>query len=153
MDALNIRTSGTATTVVGRNGWTLTPATFVVSDGADAFSRIPGADGNYISVGANEAARFYGAAGTTYAFVYDTGTDNADSYIYSAQTFAKGASAPEGWDASDADKMEWYEDPNGDTKCTGAWNSSTFDATNGKTYYRIFTNQNKVYGVKIIKVV
>ena len=31
--------------------------------------------------------------------------------------------------------------------------NSYYWGTNGKTYYRRYTNQNKVYGVKVIKVV
>ena len=98
----------------------------------------------------NTAVKFTPSAGT-YAYAYEV-SDADDTNIYSAVNFAKDASAPEGWDASDADKMEWYEDPDGDTKCTGAWNSSAFDPTNGKTYYRHYTNLNKVYAVKVIKV-
>ena len=99
----------------------------------------------------NTAAKFTPSAGT-YAYAYEV-SDETDTDIYSAVNFAKDASAPDGWDASDASKMEWYEDPDGNTKCSGAWDSSTFDSTNGKTYYRHYTNLNKVYSVKVIKVV
>lgn len=154
MDALNIRTSGTKATVEGRNGITLTPAT------ADyTVKSIPGEDGNWITkyngtdIAAGMVAKLSPSAAGTYAYVYATGTDNADTDIYSAQNFAKDASQPAGWDSSDATKMEWYEDPDGTIKCTGAWNSSAFDEVKGKTYYRHYTNLNKVYAVKVIKVV
>lgn len=98
----------------------------------------------------NTAVKFIPSAGV-YAYVYEV-SDGADTNIYSAVKFAKDATEPEGWDDADADKMEWYEDPNGETKCTGAWDSSAFDSTSGKTYYRHYTNLNKVYSVKVIRV-
>ncbi len=98
----------------------------------------------------NTAVKFTPSAGV-YAYVYEV-SDGADTDIYSAVNFAKDASKPDGWDAADADKMEWFEDPNGETKCTGDWDSSAFDSTSGKTYYRHYTNLNKVYSVKVIRV-
>lgn len=98
----------------------------------------------------NTAVKFTPSAGI-YAYVYKV-SDGADTDIYSAVNFAKDATVPEGWDASDASKMEWYEDPDGNTKCTGTWDSSAFDPTNGKTYYRHYTNLNTVYAVKVIRV-
>lgn len=98
----------------------------------------------------NTAVKFTPSAGT-YAYVYEV-RDDADTDIYSAVNFAKDASQPDGWDAAVPANMEWYEDPDGNTKCTGAWDSSAFDPTNGKTLYRHYTNLNKVYAVKVIKV-
>ena len=67
MDALNIRTSGNATTVVGVNGITLTPKTI-----DNNITTIPGVNGD-ITVNAGEAAKLTPDAAGTYAYVYDTG--------------------------------------------------------------------------------
>ena len=67
MDALNIRTSGNATTVVGVNGITLTPKTI-----DNNITTIPGVTGD-ITVNAGEAAKLTPDAAGTYAYVYDTG--------------------------------------------------------------------------------
>ena len=184
MDALNIQTSTSGSTITGRNGIALTTAS---STAVVEIAATDSPDGNAVSVTKkvtlsarpddwgtnyytdaactsaagdyangeyyrkNTAAKFTPSAGT-YAYAYEV-SDETDTDIYSAVNFAKDASAPDGWDASDASKMEWYKDPDGNTKCSGAWDSSTFDSTNGKTYYRHYTNLNKVYSVKVIKVV
>ena len=131
MDALNIvaSTSGDATT--GRNGWVLTKAT---SDAT--ITTIPGADGNNITVTAGTAAKFAASASTTYAYVYYTGTDNADTYIYSAVALTE---EPADWSAEGV----WYKDSSG-SEAVGSYSDGT--------YYKKYTNQNKVYGVKVIKV-
>lgn len=66
-------------------------------------------------------------------------------YIYTAVTFAQSASQPSDW-ATDA----YYEDPDGKTGYT-TWDSSSFPAE-GKTLYRRYTADTKIYGVKVIKV-
>ena len=66
-------------------------------------------------------------------------------YIYSAVHFAKGADKPSDW-ATDA----YYEDPEGKTGYT-SWASASFP-TEGKTLYRRYTADTKIYGVKVIKV-
>lgn len=141
MDALNIRTSGDATTIVGRNGFTLTPATEQVATGGNTttFRNIPGADGNGIPVAENTATRFKASAGT-YAYVYDTDTDNADTYYTSAVVFA---SAPSNWDTT---YSNYYTDEACETPATSTYDPSI-------TYYQKYTNLNKVYGVKVIRVV
>ena len=65
--------------------------------------------------------------------------------IYSAVKFAKDAPQPDDW-ATDV----YYEDPDGKTGYT-SWASSTFPAE-GKTLYRKYTANAKIYGVKVIKV-
>lgn len=67
MDALNIRTSGNAATVVGVNTVTLTPAAI-----DNTITTIPGVNGD-ITVNAGEAAKLTPDAAGTYAYVYDTG--------------------------------------------------------------------------------
>ena len=139
MDALNVQASQNSGTIVGRNGFTLTPATSVVAN-ATNFTTIPGADGNPITgIAANTAVRFLPAAGT-YAYVYDTGTDGDDKEIHTAVTFN---SEPDNWSSV-------YNTYYTDEACTIAA-TSTFDTT--ATYYQKYTNLNKVYSVKVIRVV
>lgn len=133
MDALNIQASTGTGTITGRNGLVLTEAT---SDAT--VTAVPGADGNNITVAAGTAAKFTGAAGT-YAYVYDAtpATAPAASYYYSANALT---TEPTDW----ATAGVWYADPNGATAAP-----ATFAAG---TYYKKYTNLNKVYGVKVIKV-
>ena len=142
MDALNIQASTETGTITGRNGVILTDATIT-----NNITTIPGEDGNNIIVTEGTAAKFTAEAPTSpatvkyYAYVYDTGTDNADSYIYSAVNFAAGDAAPADWAGN------YWDNPDG----TGAA-VTDFDGTNKITYYRRYTNNNRVYGVKVIKV-
>ena len=133
MDALNIQASTGTGTITGRNGLVLTEVT---SDAT--ITAVPGADGNDITVTAGTAAKFTGAAGT-YAYVYDAtpATAPAASYYYSANALT---TEPSDW----ATAGVWYADPNGTAAAP-----ATFAAG---TYYKKYTNLNKVYGVKVIKV-
>jgi hypothetical protein len=133
MDALNIQASTGTGTITGRNGLVLTEAT---SDAT--ITTVPGADGNNITVAAGEAAKFTAAAGT-YAYVYDATPDPAPaaSNYYSANALT---TEPTDWSTTGV----WYADPNGATAAP-----ATFAAG---TYYKKYTNLNKVYGVKVIKV-
>lgn len=142
MDALNIYVSSTGSPLVitGRNGWVLTDATTTASVNA-TITEIPGADGNNISVTEKTAAKFTPTAGTTYAYVYDAtpATAPAASYYYSAE---KTTSKPSDWTTADT----WYKDPNGaEAVADGDWVAD-------KVFYKRYTNLNKVYGVKIIRV-
>lgn len=65
-DALTMQKSNTSGTIVGRNKLVLTPAPVAAN-----FTKIPGVDGNDITITAGEAAKFAPAAGT-YAYVYTT---------------------------------------------------------------------------------
>lgn len=131
MDALNIQAAFDANTITGRNGLVLTKAT---SDAT--VMTVPGADGNDITVTAGTAAKFTPIAGTTYAYVYDTGTDNTDTEFHTAVALT---SEPTGWPTG------YYTDE----ACTQAATAPYADGT----YYQKYTNLNKVYGVKVIKVV
>ena len=128
MDALNIQTASDATTITGRNGLVLTKAT---SDAT--ITTVPGADGNNITVAAGTAAKF-AATANNYAYVYNTGTDEADTEF---NTAVKLTAEPTGWPTG------YYTDE----ACTTA--ATTY--ADG-TYYQKYTNLNKVYGVKVIKV-
>lgn len=144
MDALNVRTSGDATTVVGRNGITLTPAAEKVANATD-FTSIPGADGNPIKgIAANTATRFIATAGT-YAYVYDytTGTPET-SDIHSAVVF----------DAKPSDWASVYTTYFTNEGCTTTAPETfpTLGSGETVTYYQKYTNLNHTYSVKVIKV-
>ena len=129
MDALNIQSASDATSITGRNGLKLTKA-----DSDATITTVPGADGNNITVNAGEAAKFE-ATTNNYAYVYYTGTDEADKEFTTA---VKLTAEPTGW-------------PSGyftDEACTTAAATTYADGT----YYQKYTNLNKVYGVKVIKV-
>ena len=141
MDALNIQVSSTETTITGRNDLVLTKA-----NSNATITTIPGEDGNNITVAAGTAASFDPAAPTSpatvkyYAYVYDATPSPAPaaSYYYSANALT---TEPTDWSTAGV----WYADPNGATTAP-----ATFAAG---TYYKKYTNLNKVYGVKVIKVV
>lgn len=175
LDALNIQESTTTTTITGRNGLVLTEATSNAT-----ITAIPGEDGNNITVTAGQAASFAATAGT-YAYVYDTETwdgvpvalttaptgwptgyyTNAtcttaasgafasgtyyqkESYIYTAEKYP---SQPTDFTTPGI----YYEDPNGLKDVTAA-TAATFSADT--YYYKKYTVNHKVYGVKVIKVV
>lgn len=145
MDALNIQANGSSASLVkGRNGLDLADVSSTASL-ANNITAVPGPDGNNIEVTSGTAAKFTPAASTVYAFVYYTGTDEADTDIYSAVTFTDSdTSAPSDWTGN------YWNNPDG----TGSAETTYVAPASGKTktYYRHYTNLNKVYGVKIIKV-
>jgi len=132
MDALNVQAydSPDGTTIKGRNGLNLNPATLT-----NDITTIVGPDGNDITVAAGTAAKFTPAAGN-YAYVYKV-SDGSETAIYTAVSF-------------DAEPTDWttagiyYEDAAGTTP------ASTF--VRNKTYYKKYTDLNNVYSVKVIKV-
>lgn len=139
IDALTIQASTATGSITGRNGLVLTEATSVAN-----FTKIPGEDGNNITLTtAGTAAKFTPDANTNYAYVYDA-TDGTPtpSYIYTAVQFAAGATKPEDW------PNNYWDNPDGEGEAV-----ATFDSSSAVTYYRRYTNTNKVYGVKVIKVV
>lgn len=135
MDALNIQVSSDATTITGRNGLVLTKA-----ESDATITTIPGEDGNSITVTAGTAASFTPAAGT-YAYVYDATPSPAPAatYIYSAES---STTKPTDWTTSGV----WYKDQDGLNAVADE------DWVANKIFYKKYTNQNKVYGVKVIKV-
>lgn len=136
MDALNIQVSSDATTITGRNGLVLTKA-----ESDATITTIPGEDGNSITITAGTAASFTPAAGT-YAYVYDATPSPApaSTHFYSAES---STTKPADWATADT----WYKDPDGvNAVVDGDWVAN-------KIFYKKYTNQNKVYGVKVIKVV
>ena len=171
MNALSIQEyTSVANTIAGRNKLTLTEAT-----SAADFNTIPREDGNTISITAGQAASFAATAGI-YAYVYDTNTyhdgvgvsfatepaDWADNYYTTSEcttaatTFTANqtyyqkktirsyvvtaSSQPDDWAHAD-----YYTDEACTTKAT-TWAANT-------NYYKKFIVDNKIYGVKVIKVV
>ena len=175
LDALNIQESTTTTTITGRNGLVLTEATSNAT-----ITTIPGENGENISITAGQAASF-AATANTYAYVYDSETwdgvpvalttaptgwptgyyTNAacttaasgafaagtyyqkESYIYTAEKYT---TQPADFTTAGI----YYEDPNG-TKDVTSSPAATFSSET--YYYKKYTVNHKVYGVKVIKVV
>jgi len=142
MDALNTYESSTGSPLVitGRNSWILTDATTTASVDA-TITAIPSADGNNITVTAGTAAKFTPTASTTYAYVYDATPSSApaESYYYTAVTFTGSESKPTDWPTN------YFKDSEGISQVVdGDFGAGTF--------YKKYTNQNRVYGVKVIRV-
>ena len=134
IDALQIRESTGTADVNGRNGISLTKET---TNCLTASDKIPTEDGKGITVTANSVAKFTAdTTPTTYAYVYlkENGTD---SYIYTAV---------QGDGSTTASEDEYYEDPNGTNAV-----SNGVTLVSGKTYYKKYTNNNNVYGVKVVR--
>ena len=144
MDALNIQASSTETAITGRNGLVLTK---VNSDAT--ITTIPGANGKDITVTAGTAAKFTPPAPTSsatyyYAYVYNaTPTpEPANTVVYTAVQLTS-ASAPDDFTTS------YYKQ-----KSDGTFTlCEAGDYTQNNYYYQKYTNLNRVYGVKVIKVV
>lgn len=133
IDALQIRASEDENTVTGRNDIVLTKV------GTTFVNEIPKEDGKTIEVGDNTTAKFTATeTPKTYAYVYlkEAGTQ---STIYTAITIGEGTTITAGND-------EYFEDPSGKKVVT---NGTTL--TVGTTYYKKYTNNNNVYGVKVVK--
>ena len=133
IDALQISASEDENTVTGRNDIVLTKVK------TDIVKEIPTEDGKTIEVGDNTTAKFTATQiPTTYAYVYlkEAGTQ---STIYTAITIGEGTTITAGND-------EYFEDPSGKKVVT---NGTTL--TVGTTYYKKYTNNNNVYGVKVVK--
>lgn len=133
IDALQIRASEDENTVKGRNDIVLTKV------GTTIVNEIPKEDGKTIKVGDNTTAKFTASeTATTYAYVYmkEAGKSSA---IYTAVTIGEGTTIIAGED-------EYYEDPSGNTAVA---NGTT--VTVGTTYYKKYTNNNNIYGVKVVK--
>ena len=131
MDALNIVASEASGKITGRNGLVLTPASFDAT-----VTAIPGEDGNDITVTAGQAVKFTATAGT-YAYVYLV-SDGTDTDVLLAETLT---AEPADW----ATAGVWYTDAAGTTAAP-----TTFAA--GTYYKKMYTNLNKVFAVKVIKV-
>ena len=138
IEALQIResenTTATTKTITGRNG--------IVLKGVDTntdITTIPTEDGKTVSVTANTTAMFTAKTAATYAYVYLNKAGTA-SYLYTAVTIGAGTSIIAG-------ENEYYLDPSNNRPVT-----KDTPLTVGETYYKKCTNNNNVYGVKVVKI-
>lgn len=134
IDALQIQASEVSGTITGRNGIVLEPVRTETN-----FTTIPTEDGKTVPVTANTTAKFTAnATPTTYAYVYLNEAGTASNF-YTAVTIGAGTTIT-------ASENEYYLDPSGTTAVA---NGTTL--TVGTTYYKKYTNNNNVYGVKVVK--
>lgn len=136
IDALQVRTSaGTedlADNVTGRNNLTLTAATTTLP------TTIPTEDGKNITVNENTVALLKPSSANTYAYVYFVKDDTDETFV----------TAVKGDGITKANTNEYYTD----YACnTAVAENTTLDANT--IYYKKYTNNKKVYGVKVVKVV
>ena len=132
IDALQVQSSKTGTSITGRNGVTLTQAT-----GVSYPETIPSADNKTITVTANSVAKFTATAtATTYAYVYKEKDGTAKDII----------TAVKGDGNITAGENEYYTD----YECTQPVAKDT-QLANNKIYYKKYSNNNNVYAVKVIK--
>ncbi len=174
-DALNIRAGVSGTTITGRNGLVLTPATI-----NNTFTTIPGEDGNDITINAGEAAKLSPATAGTYAYVYLVNPGTPGDII----TTLVLSTAPADW--VESDENVYYKDADCNTRDEDAFSTAVtlteepadWNATNNVYYtdadcttpaneaydsstqyykkqvrYRKYRNLNNKYAVKVIKVV
>lgn len=132
IDALQISASEDENTVTGRNDIVLTKV------GTTIVNEIPKEDGKTIEVGNNTTAKFTANTAATYAYVYlkEAGKPSA---IYTAVTIGEGTTITAGND-------EYFEDPSSNTAVPNGT-----PLTVGTTYYKKYTNNNNIYGVKVVK--
>lgn len=135
IDALQVRTSaGTedlADNVTGRNGLTLAVATTTFP------TTIPTEDGRNITVSDNSVALLTSSTANTYAYVYFVKDDTDETFV----------TAVKGDGTTKANTNEYYTD----YACnTAVAENTTLDANT--IYYKKYTNNKKVYGVKVVKV-
>lgn len=132
IDALQVPTATTDAKVTGRNGVELTKATATTD-----VTEIPTEDGKTITVAANSTAKFTATAtATTYAYVYLKNAGTPSEIVT--------AFVAEGTETATPDT--YYTDHD----CTNPVNNNT-TLTAGNVYYKKYTNNNNVYGVKVIK--
>lgn len=135
IDALQVRNSGgtedLADNVTGRNSLTLTAATTTFP------TNIPTEDGKDITTTANSVALLEASTAGTYAYVYFVSDGVTKEFV----------TAVKGNGTTKANANEYYTD----YACESVVPENT--TLDGNTiYYKKYTNNNKVYGVKVVKV-
>ena len=137
IDALQVRTSaGTedlADNITGRNGLTLAAATTSFP------TTIPTEDGKENHVTENSVALLSPSIAGTYAYVYFVKDDTDETFV----------TAVKGDGTTKAKENEYYTD----YACTdGNVVAENTTLAANTIYYKKYTNNNKVYGVKVVKV-
>lgn len=137
INALQVQASKEDKVITGRNGLKLTE-----KDVTKDLEKIPTEDGKTIKVTKNSVVKLGSATEGTYAYVYEqeTKADDAKTSIFTAII------PTEGQDITAGDG-EYYLDPAGKTAVTANTKLEV-----GKIYYKKYTNNNNVYGVKVVKV-
>ena len=134
IDALQVVSSSDGTSTTGRNKVVLTKVE------TEKPTTIPTEDGKTISVTQNSVAKFTAnATPTTYAYVYKK-SDGTATYILSAVNIQEGTTITAG-------EKEYYTNPSGEDKYAVAKDTPL----NPGIYYKKYTNNNNVYGVKVVK--
>ena len=134
IDALQVIGSTSATSITGRNGVILTKVD------TEKPSTIPTEDGKTILVEPNTVAKFTAnATPTTYAYVY-TKEKGTPTYILSAVIIKEGESIT-------TRKDEYYTNPSGEDEYVVKEGTTLTPGI----YYKKYTNNNNVYGVKVVK--
>lgn len=135
IDALQVRKSGgtedLADNITGRNGLTL------AKQGTSFPTTIPTEDGQNITTTANSVALLTSSNAGTYAYVYFVSDGDTKVFVTAVQ----------GDGTTKANANEYYTD----YACgTVVAENTTLEANT--IYYKKYTNNNKVYGVKVVKV-
>lgn len=135
IDALQVRKSGgtedLADNITGRNGLTL------AKQGTSFPTTIPTEDGQNITTTANSVALLEASTAGTYAYVYFVKDEQDAEFVTAVQ----------GDGTTKANANEYYTD----YACgTVVAENTTLEANT--IYYKKYTNNNKVYGVKVVKV-
>ena len=137
IDALQVRTSAgaedLADNVTGRNGLTLAVATTTFP------TTIPTEDGRENPVTENSVALLTPSSANTYAYVYFVKDEEDAEFV----------TAVKGDNTTIAKENEYYTDYACTVRNVVAENT-TLDANT--IYYKKYTNNNRVYGVKVVKV-
>lgn len=132
IDALQVPATTTDSKITGRNGVELTKVTTVKTDQ----TTIPTDDGKTITVPANSTAKVTATTtATTYAYVYLKATGSNTTIT----------TAVPGDGTTTAKANEYYTD----YECANVVTEGTTLATN-TVYYKKYTNNNNVYGVKVV---
>lgn len=134
IDALQVVGSSDLTSTTGRNGVVLTKVD------TEKPSTIPTEDGKTISVDQNSVAKFTAnEKPTTYAYVYKKSA-GTPSYILSAVEIKEGTTITVG-------QNEYYTNPSGEDEYVVKEGTTLTPGI----YYKKYTNNNNVYGVKVVK--
>lgn len=135
IDALQVQASTDENSITGRNNVKLTKATTTYPES------IPTEDGHEINVTENSIALLSSSTtAQTYAYVYKVKDGESSTVIITAIKATGNENVAEN---------EYYTD----YECNGTAIAANTKLTAGQIYYKKYTNNNNVYGVKVVKVV
>lgn len=137
IDALQVVASSDNNSITGRNGVKLTQTA------TNLPTSIPTEDGRGISVTGKSVAQFNASEAGTYAYVYTKKANAESDYTYII-------TAIPGDDQTTASESDVYYT---DYNCSEDKKITSGTLTSGTVYYKKYTNNNNVYGVKVVKIV